>query len=121
MSEEANPKDVAGSLKVDLSLLPAAGVIHGAHACGFGAAKYGPYNWRHNKIRTRSYIAAAQRHLAAFLDGEECAPGEAHHLGHAIATLAILLDAIETGNLVDDRPPPGAAAALLARLTREVP
>lgn len=70
-----------------------------------GADKYGPYNWRDNAVIASIYVDAATRHLTAWLEGEElAADSEVHHLGHAIACLAILLDAQETGNLVDDRP-----------------
>jgi hypothetical protein len=88
-------------------------------AFGDGAGKYGPYNWRGNKVKASVYIAAAKRHLAAWLDGERLAPDSGvHHLGHARACLAILLDAEATGNLVDDRPPSGTASELIAALTR---
>ena len=69
-----------------------------------GARKYGPYNWRDNAVLARVYIAAAKRHLAYWAAGEETAKDSGvHHLGHAIACLAILLDAQATGNLGDDR------------------
>jgi hypothetical protein len=38
-----------------------------------------------------------------------------HHLGHAMACCAILLDARETGNLADNRPTPGAAGDMIRR------
>lgn len=117
MTDDTNPKDRAGSCRVDLSLFPPAGVIHGAHAMMDGADKYDPYNWREKKVRARVYIAAAQRHLLDYLDGEDTADDSgAHHLGHAMACCAIILDAMETGNLVDDRPVPGKASAILKRL-----
>lgn len=115
--DDVNPKTLVGARKIDLSLLPPAATIHGAHAMMDGAGKYGPYNWREKKVPARTYIAAAGRHLADFLDGEETAPDSGvHHLGHVIGCCAILLDAMETGNLIDDRPVKGAAAAILARL-----
>lgn len=121
MNDDANPKDRLGSAKVDLSLLPPAGVIHAAHAMMDGAVKYGPYNWRQKKVRARVYIAAARRHLDSYLDGEEtAADSDVHHLGHAIACCAIILDAMESGTLVDDRPLPGSAARLLARLEETI-
>jgi hypothetical protein len=112
-----NPKDRIGATKVDLSLLPPAGLIHGAHAFMDGAAKYGPYNWREKKVLARVYVAAAMRHMADWLDGEEVAEDSGvHHLGNAIACCAILLDAQETGNLIDNRPVKGSASAILKRL-----
>ena len=112
-----NPKDLIGAQKLDLSLLPSAGILHGAHALQDGAAKYGPYNWREHKIQCMIYLAAAMRHLQAFQDGEDLAPdSEVHHLGHVIGCCSILLDALETGNLIDNRPKPGKAADIIARL-----
>lgn len=69
-----------------------------------GARKYGPYNWRDNAVLARVYIAAAIRHINMWAAGEELADDSSvHHLGHAIACMAILLDAQVTGNLIDDR------------------
>lgn len=119
--DSMNPKDRVGRLKIDLSLYPPAGIIHGAHAMMDGAKEYGPYNWRTRKVRARVYVAAAIRHLQRYLDGEDIDPkSKAHHLGHAQSCMAIILDAAETGNLVDDRPPPGRASQLLERLNAQL-
>lgn len=89
-------------------------------AMGDGARKYGPYNWREKDVKARVYVAAAQRHLMQWLDGEEVASDSGvHHLAHAAACMFILLDALETGCLDDDRPKAGAAADLIKRLTTE--
>ncbi|MBS7702444.1 hypothetical protein [Chelatococcus asaccharovorans] len=40
----------------------------------------------------------------------------AHHLGHAIDCCVTILDAMETGNLVDVRPVRGKASAIPKRL-----
>lgn len=115
--DEVNPKTLMGARRVDISLLPAAGIIHGAHAMMDGAAKYNPYNWREKKVPARTYVSAAMRHLMDYLDGEEAATDSGvHHLGHVIGCCAIILDALETGNLIDDRPNKGSAAAILSRL-----
>ncbi len=119
-----NPKSRIGVKKVQLHLVPPAAIIHEARAMADGAAKYGPYNWRENKIAVSVYISAAMRHLDAYRDGEDIAPDSGvHHLGHARACLGIILDAEATGNLVDDRPVKGVAAELLAWYvdTGEVP
>jgi hypothetical protein len=101
----ANPKDLFGAKKVSISKLPAIAVLHGAHAMMDGARKYGPYNWRDKKVVAGIYVDAAMRHIQAWFEGEENASDSGvHHLGHAIACCAILLDARETGNLIDDRP-----------------
>ncbi len=113
MSEGTNPKDLLGVKKVSLSKIPVAGLIHEAMAMKDGAAKYGPHNWREKKVIGSIYMDAALRHIYSWFDGEECAKDSGvHHLGHAKACLGILLDALETGNLDDDRPIPGEAAEL---------
>lgn len=101
----ANPKDLAGNKKVSITKFPMVGIIHGAHAMMNGADKYGPYNWRAKDVVASIYIDAAMRHLSAWFEREETAEDSGvHHLGHALACCAILLDAQENGNLIDDRP-----------------
>ncbi len=128
MSDDLNPKDRLGAKKPDLSLVPPSSVIHEATAMENGAAKYGPYNWREKKVRARVYVAAAMRHLAEYLDGADYSSDTSppvHHLAHAKACCGIVLDALETGNLVDDRPAKGAASRLLepreSRVVRPAP
>jgi hypothetical protein len=117
-SDTTNPKDLLGVKKPQLWLVPRSFIIRVAQAMADGAAKYNPYNWREKAVRATVYSSAADRHLAAWLDGEDHATDSGyHHLAHAAACLAILIDAIETGNLVDDRPTPGAAGRLIAELT----
>lgn len=115
-----NPKDLLGVKKVQLNLVPASSVIYQALAMEDGAKKYGPYNWRENKVIASIYVAAAMRHLQAWYDsGEELAEdSKKPHLGHAMACLGIIIDAKETGNLVDDRPIPGAASSLIKEWTK---
>jgi hypothetical protein len=92
-------------------------MAHEAMAFEIGAADYDPYNWRENPVKARVYIAAAKRHIDDFLDGVDFASDSGvHNLGHARACLAIILDAIEQGNLLDDRPPKGKSAEVLERL-----
>lgn len=106
-----NPKDLFGRKKVSLSLIPAIATAHCAHAFMNGAKKYGPYNWRDKEVLATIYVDAAKRHLDLWLEGERKADDSGvHHLGHAQACCAILLDAEAFGNLVDDRPPSSAAA-----------
>jgi hypothetical protein len=82
-----------------------AAVIHGAHAMMNCADKYGPFNWREKDVIASIYIDAALRHISGWFEREETAEDSGvHHLGHVIACMAILLDAQENGNLIDDRP-----------------
>lgn len=101
----ANPKDIAGAERVSLTKIPPVALIHMADAMMDGAGKYDPYNWRAKDITLHGYIDAALRHILDYWEGEECAPDSlAKHLGHAMATLAIVLDAQAHGCLIDDRP-----------------
>lgn len=118
-TDTTNPKDLVGSLKPQLGLLPAAGKVYGALAMVNGAAKYGSYNWREKKVRMTIYLDAIERHLLALRDGEDAAQDSGvPHLGHIIACAAILADAVEGGFLIDDRPVPGPGAAVIAKYTK---
>lgn len=111
-----NPKDLVGANKVNLALIPTSALVHMALCMMNGAEKYGPFNWREKgkKVGYMTYLAADLRHLLEFLDGENLAPDSLyHHLGHLMASTAVLLDAIECGNAVDDRPIKGQASELL--------
>jgi dATP/dGTP diphosphohydrolase len=111
-----NPKDLLGIKKVQLNLVPASSIIYQALAMEDGAVKYGPFNWRQNKVIASIYLAAAMRHLQSWQDGEELASdSQKPHLAHALACIGIIVDAKETGNLKDDRPLPGAASKLIAQ------
>jgi hypothetical protein len=108
-----------GAQKPDLSLIPPVALHHCALAFENGAAKYGPFNWRENSVEARTYVAASLRHLCDWLDGAEHSSDTSppvHNLGHVMACCAILLDAQELGNLIDDRPLPGKSADVLERL-----
>ncbi len=114
--DSSNPKDKIGSKKVPLSLIPSSALVHLAMVMKNGADKYGAYNWREKKIQAMIYLDAALRHILAYIDGEDCASDSSmDHRAHAMACLAILLDADETGNLKDNRPKKGAASRVLAK------
>lgn len=116
--DRTNPKDRIGDTKPQMHLVPPAAVAQMAGVMKLGADKYGPYNWRENDVRLTVYISAAHRHLAALLDGEDF-DGESgeSHAAHAAACLAIVLDAWANENLIDDRPPPGAAPKVIAEMS----
>lgn len=119
MQESTNPKDALGRLKPDLTAIPPVALVHAALAMMDGTAKYGPYNWRDKTVSARTYLAANQRHVLAYLDGEKNAKDSGiHHLGHAIASLCILLDAETQGTLVDDRPKAGKTSESLEKFTK---
>ncbi len=122
-----NPKHLMGRSKLPLfSVVPPSSFIYEAAAMRYGAYEakrkdgqlgYGPYNWRRAKVVASIYIDAAVRHIMDYWDGEDLAPDSlVHHLGHLKATIGVLIDAIETGNVIDDRPPKGTGPSLLEML-----
>ena len=118
-ASDENPKDRASAAKPPLHLIPPAAEILEAVVMGLGARKNGPYKWRTSPIRATVYIAAAKRHLAQWLDGQnDDSESGVSHLAHARACLGILLDAQSLSKIVDDRPPPGAAHQLILNHTK---
>ncbi len=105
-----NPKTALGAAKPQLQLIPPIALVEEAGAFALGAEKYGPFNWREVPVSISTYVAAAQRHLMAYWDGEDTDPESGLcHLAHARACMAIVLDAQSVGTCNDDRPPPGAS------------
>lgn len=112
--DSVNPKDLVGSKKAPLSVVPESAVIAMSDAMKNGADKYGAFNWRSIPVEAMTYVEAAKRHIAAWVDGEDLAEDSGvHHLHHAMATLAILIDSKEMGILKDNRPPQGPSAHML--------
>ena len=104
--QRSNPKDAIGDKKLPLHLCSPIAEAHWAIGQYAGLLKYGAWNWRAAGVRASVYIAAMNRHLAAYVSGEEFDPVDgSHHLGNIMACSAILLDAREIGKLTDDRPP----------------
>jgi hypothetical protein len=57
----------------------------------FGAAKYGPNNWRHVDNAHERYYAALMRHIVAYRGGEINDPESGlPHLAHAMCCLVFL-------------------------------
>lgn len=113
-----NPKDRVGAHKPPLHLIPPAAELLESMVMALGAKKYGAFNWRTSSVKASIYVAAARRHLLQWFDGQDDDPESGvSHLAHARACLGILLDAIATNHLVDDRPPPGVSADLIEQLT----
>lgn len=113
-----NPKDAVGDTKPPLHLVPPVALLHMAKVFELGANKYGSYNWRSNDVRLTVYISAAMRHLALLLDGETVDRESGQpHAAHVADCMAIILDATAGGNLIDDRPTPGATATVMAAMS----
>lgn len=89
--------------KPDLSMLTRAAKEGIARAFMDGEQKYGRYNYFKGMEWTR-LIAAVDRHMTAFNDGEDCAPdSKLNHLFHAGAGICILIDYYTEGLGTDNR------------------
>lgn len=120
-SKPSNPKDAIGSDKMPLHLWPETATAMGCLGLLEGMLKYGRGNWRETGVRASIYVDALRRHVGAWFEGEDCAPDSGlPHLAHALACLAIIVDAEAAGNLVDDRQYPGGHREQLEALTPHV-
>lgn len=116
-----NPKDVIGSLKLPLHLWPPTATVMGCLGLLEGMVKYGRFNWRAAGIRASIYHSALARHMNAWFEGEDNDPDSGlPHLAHALACLAIVVDAQATGKLIDDRNFPGGYRKMVQELTPHV-
>ncbi|ATI15718.1 hypothetical protein [Bordetella phage vB_BbrM_PHB04] len=121
MNKPTNPKDAIGSGKLPLHLWPTTATALGALGLLDGMLKYGRSNFREIGVRASIYYDAACRHLNAWFEGEEVDPDSGlPHLAHALACLAILVDAQAAGKLNDDRMVAGGYRALVTELTPHV-
>lgn len=116
-----NPKDIIGSDKLPLHLWPETATALGCLGLLEGALKYGRSNWRAVGVKASIYYDACKRHLNKWFEGEELDPDSGlPHLAHALACLAIVVDAEAAGMLTDDRQYRGGYAAFIATLTPHV-
>ena len=120
-TKPTNPKDAVGSDKVPMHLWPKTATTLGTMALLEGALKYGRSNWRAVGIRASIYYDAVDRHMSAWFEGEDIDPDSGlPHLAHALASLAIIVDAIANGSFNDDRMYRGGYRKLLDDLTPDV-
>ena len=89
--------------KPPIALLPISGLFEAAKVMGFGATKYGKYNWAGGIEYTR-LTSAAMRHILYFLGGEDLDPETGiSHIAHAICCLLMLHEMIVRYPDMDDR------------------
>lgn len=99
-----NPKTRFGEQKPPMSDVPTTALRALGLVMRNGARKYGRLNWRRHAVSATVYYDAAERHLMAWLDGEDLDPESGlPHLAHVMACCAILLDAAAHGKLNDNR------------------
>lgn len=116
-----NPKDAVGSDKIPMHLWPETASALGALGMLDGMLKYGRSNFRAIGIRASIYVDATRRHLAAWFEGEDIDPDSGlPHLAHALACLAIIVDAQAAGKLNDDRMVEGGWRPWVQELTPHV-
>lgn len=105
-AKDTNPKDAVGTKKAPMSTVPSAVVMELGVAMLEGARKYGRHNYRVAGVRASVYYDAADRHLKAWWEGQDIDPDSGlSHIAKAIATLAVLRDAMMNDMVTDDRPP----------------
>ena len=93
--------------KPPIDLVPVEPVRQIAQILGHGAEKYGAHNWRGGLAASRLY-AALQRHLMAWLEGEDMDPvaqggSGLPHLAHAACELFFLIQTLKDRPDLDDR------------------
>lgn len=115
---ELNPKETAARNKPPLANIPSGALVPVCLVHQHGHDKHGPYNWRETPIHLMTYAHAIQRHLAAWIDGEDMDPESGlPHMAHIAAGCNVVLDAIAHGKFLDDRPPKGRGAELIKEAT----
>ena len=76
------------------SLLPMKPVEEVVKVFTYGAKKYAPNNWKHEKDPWNKDMSAALRHIAEYQDGNKYDDEtRLNHLAHAVADLLIVLHA----------------------------
>jgi hypothetical protein len=130
--KDNNPKAAFGAAKVGIDYLSFPVLLEQAVGMMAGGYKYGAHNYLVAGPSVMTYVAAAFRHMAAFVGGEDFDPhaGEGvivHHLVAAQNCLHVVRAAQIQGIAYDDRPPkmpPGFIESLepsIAALQRNNP
>jgi hypothetical protein len=92
--------------KPPVAIIPHVAEIAEAAAFAEGRNKYGLWNYLQGGLTAIQLLSAVRRHIGLYLAGEQVASDSGvHHLGHARAGLAMVLDLEARGLLIDDRPP----------------
>lgn len=105
LKNKVNLKNAAGATKAPTSAIPPTAILALGAAMQNGADKYGAFNFRDSEVTASVFYNAMMRHLLDWWNAEDFAgDSEVHHMGHLMAGAAIVIDAIEQGNFIDDRP-----------------
>lgn len=99
--DEGSSKDDSG--KPPISLIPREALEECAHALAYGAEKYSRHGFRAG-LRYSRLADAALRHIIKFMDGQDIDDESGKsHLGHALASLAMLAYMSSKRPDMDDR------------------
>jgi hypothetical protein len=105
VSKGVNKKNLAAVGKAHMRCVPPVAIFALGAAMQNGGDKYGPFNYRDADVTASIFYEAMLRHIVDWFSGEDFADdSHVHHLAHLMAGAAIVLDALQQGNLVDDRP-----------------
>ncbi len=89
--------------KPDYTLIPKEAKDAMARAFAYGAAKYGRGNYK-GGIEYLRLVAACERHLTAWVSGEDIDPESGNnHIDHALASLAMLAYHVTNNPALDNR------------------
>lgn len=117
----SNPKQAYGDTKVPLHLFPSTAVAVGSMCMADGRGKYGQDNFRAAPVEAMTYVRAAMSHLFLWSEGEDSTTDSLlPHLGHALASVAILIDAHYAGSLIDNRKFPGGYQRAIEDMQKHV-
>lgn len=102
---DTKPKDLSFGVKPPISLVPPTFIKQVSRCMEDGAKKRSPYNWRQSKVSAMQLLDKILRHTLDTVDGKDLTEdSKLSNLASAAADIAVYLDALENGSLVDDRP-----------------
>lgn len=106
-TKDTNPKDAVGVRKWrQFATVPFTVIWEIGVAMLEGARKYGRHNYRVAGVRASVYVDAAMGHISQWWEGEDDDPESGlSHITKALATLAVMRDAMLNEKFYDDRPP----------------
>ncbi len=105
--KDTNPKDAVGIRKWrQYCTVPTTIIWELSVAMLEGARRYGRHNYRVAGVRASVYVDAAKGHIDQWWEGEDIdEESKLNHITKAMASLAVLRDAMIQGKFIDDRPP----------------
>lgn len=116
---DGNPKTPFGLAKPGLTCIPFGPLFEVGRVMEYGAAKYGPMNWRDDPITASTYINSALRHIMQAWDSDGMDPETGClHLAHAVANLLIVMDAGVCKTLISDSRMDGSTDKYIEMLTK---